>query len=373
MKKPIHLGIACGGTGGHFFPALAIAREFRRQGGQITLIIGGHHSEEQMALAQREGLTAVPADALRLPQHRRECLLFPFRFVAAVLRSRRLLKQLHPDVLLGMGSFASVPVGLAAACLRTPLVLHEGNTITGRANRFLSRWARRMATSFPEQANRTRTKCPAVWTGFPVRDEIVAAARNPFVPQEYLQSLHLDPALPLLLVFGGSQGARFINETTAQAAGLFGAEAGRRLQILHFSGEDQNEPLQEAYRKAGIRCVVKRNETAMHHAYLAAGLVVCRAGGATISELALFGRAALLIPLPSAAEDHQTANAQAAVRLGGAILSRQSDTTPETLAGLVREWLTAPQRCNELGQGLRRLAVPDASSKVVKLICDVLG
>lgn len=373
MDKNLHLGIACGGTGGHFFPALSIARELRRQGGQATMIIAGHHAADQIAMTQREGFAAVQAEALRIPQHRLDMPLFPFRLLAAAWRSRALLKRVQPDAVLGMGSFASVPVGLAAAFLRVPLVLHEGNVVTGRANRLLSRWARVLATSFPEQADLARVKCPTRHVGFPLREELVHAARNPFAPNAYLTALGLDPALPVLLVFGGSQGARFLNDTVPQALRLLDAEARKRFQLLHFTGQEENRALLGHYRQTGLPFHIKQSESEMHQAYLAAGLVICRAGGATISELALFVKPAILVPLPSAAEDHQTANARMVSRLGGGIASPQAETTPETIAALIRDWLSAPERFARLGSALAGLAVPDASANVVRLVRELRG
>ncbi len=404
-----HLCISTGGTGGHFFPALSIAREFRKTG-RVTLFIAGHHTAEQVAVAEKTGFDAVPGEALRLPGCPGTLLLFPFRFTRAFLDARRNLAALKPDAVLGMGSFASVPVGLAAASLRIPLVLHEGNAVTGRANRFLSRWARRLAASFPEQAGKKNVRCPVTVTGFPVRPELVEAAKSvavwqcdggtvetpdtspasspatataslsptatpphrhtatPAASAAYLAAHKLAPGSPTLLVFGGSQGARFINELVAETLSQLPEETRYRFQLIHLTGQEDNAALRERYERLGVQATVKRSETDMASAYRAASLVLCRAGSSTISELALFGVPAALIPLPSAADDHQTANARIAARNDAAILLPQPQATPETLLKILNAWLADPQAAAARGARLRdAMARPAAAGEVVAM------
>ncbi len=370
-----HLCISTGGTGGHFFPALAIAREFRKTG-RVTLLIAGHHTAEQVAVAEKAGFDARPGDALRLPSGPLAALLFPFRFLRAYLAAKRTLAALKPDVVLGMGSFASVPLGLAAAALRIPLVLHEGNAVTGRANRFLSRRARRLAASFAEQADKTPVRCPVTVTGFPVRPELVEAAtttpphRHAAMPDSsYLTAHKLAPGSPTLLVFGGSQGARFINELVAETLAQLPEETRYRFQLLHFTGQEDNAALRERYERLGLHAAVKKSESDMAAAYRAAGLVICRAGSSTISELALFGVPAVLIPLPSAADDHQTANARIAARNDAATLLPQPEATPEKLLEILNAWLADPQATAARGARLRdAMARPAAAAEVVTMI-----
>ena len=377
-----HLCISTGGTGGHFFPALSIAREFRKSG-RVTLLIAGHHTAEQVAIAEKAGFNAVAGDALRLPNSLGTALLFPFRFTRAFLDARRNLTALKPDIVLGMGSFASVPVGLAACSLRTPLVLHEGNAITGRANRFLSRWARRLATSFAEQADRSPVRCPVTVTGFPVRPELVEAAAAPTDERaattatpcaNYLAAHKLAAGSPTLLVFGGSQGARFINALIAETLAQLPEDARHQLQLIHLTGQEDNASLREQYERLGIQAAVKKSEGDMASAYRAASLVICRAGSSTISELALFAVPAVLIPLPSAADDHQSANARIAARNDAAILLPQAQATPDKLLGILNAWLADPSATAARGQRLRdAMARPHAAAEVVAFIRNILG
>ena len=380
-----HLCISTGGTGGHFFPALSIAREFRTSG-RVTLLIAGHHTAEQVALAEKAGFDAVAGDALRLPNSIAAALLFPLRFARAFLDARRTLGRLKPDIVLGMGSFASVPVGLAACTRRTPLFLHEGNAVTGRANRFLSRWARRLAASFTEQADKSPVRCPVTVTGFPVRPELVAAANRatvdgrlwPVEPLEastarplpdYLAAHKLAPGSPTLLVFGGSQGARFLNALLAETLAQLPEEARHQLQLIHLTGQEDNAALRGHYERFGIQAAVKKSEGDMASAYRAASLVICRAGSSTISELALFAVPAVLIPLPSAADDHQSANARIAARNEAAILLPQPQATPDKLRDIIRAWLADPAATAARGQRLHdAMARPNAAAEVVAFL-----
>jgi UDP-N-acetylglucosamine--N-acetylmuramyl-(pentapeptide) pyrophosphoryl-undecaprenol N-acetylglucosamine transferase len=168
----------------------------------------------------------------------------------------------------------------------------------------------------------------------------------------------------VLLLFGGSQGARHLNETVPAAVGRLAPSERSRFQVLHFTGQPNQDALAALWRAHGVRHALKQAEGDMHLAYLAAGLVICRAGAATLFELALFGRPAVLVPLPTAADDHQTANARVAARHAGALLLPQADATPAALASVLEDWLRAPDRFRAMGERLRPLAVPDAAERV---------
>jgi len=372
MAEPnVHLAIASGGTGGHFFPTLAIAREFRRQGGEVTLLVAGHHSREQLEIAKEHELPACEVRAVRLPGTPLATLTFGPRFLASVLTARRQLKQLRPDLVLGMGSFASVPASLAAASRRIPLVLHEGNAQVGRANRFLSRWSRALATSLPLLPGAAPGR-PHTRTGMPLRDSIIQGAGREAPVDGFHRDLGLETGKPVLLVFGGSQGARSINELMTRTAALLGDDAGR-FQVIHLTGSEENDAIVDAYADAGLQASVRKADHRIENCYLAADLVLCRGGASTISELALFGKPAILIPLPSAAEDHQTANARVIADTGAARLQVQAETTPEILVALLRDWLQAPDEWRVFGEKIRRLACPQAAEAVVELLWTTIG
>ena len=363
---PEHFAVACGGTGGHFYPTLAIARECRESGSEVTLLVAGQHAAEHLELAARNDLRAIRVPAVRLPGRSAALLTFPFRMLHALAVARRRLRQLRPTVVLGMGSFASVPACLAATSLRLPLVLHDGNARIGRANRFLSRWARVLATSLPVAPGQT-CRCPTADAGLPLRQSVLDAARRDGPPPGFLEGLGFAADRPVLLVFGGSQGARFLNDLMAATVACLGSEA-ERLQVIHLTGSDDNDGLERAYLSAGTRATVRRADPHIENDYLAAGLVVCRAGASTISELALFGRPAILVPLPTAAEDHQTVNARMVATRDAARLLPQDQATPAALAALLREWLRSPQEWAALGTNLKALARPDAGEAMARLL-----
>ena len=367
----LHLVIACGGTGGHFFPTLAIGREFRRQGGQVTLLVAGHHSRDQVETARRQDLPAIEVPATRLPRGPVTGVKFLWHFPRSVLAARRRLRELRPDLVLGMGSFASGPTCLAALFCRLPLMLHEGNSRTGLANRLLSHCARGLATSLPPLPGQA-CRCPVHRTGMPLREDVIRAAQTGTLAPGFLEQAGLVPGTPTLLVFGGSQGARFINDLVRQTAELLEAETAA-FQLIHLTGTDDNEARKQAYAAAGLRAWVRRADEHIENCYLAAGLVVCRGGASTISELALFAKPAILIPLPTAADDHQTANASVMANLGAARHLPQAEATPPRLADLLREWLRSPQTWQDYGAKIGATACPDAAAAVARLMWTAVG
>lgn len=373
MQSSYHLVIASGGTGGHFFPTLAIAREARAHGVRVTLLVAGHHCEEQIALARERELSAEAVPAFRLPRGAVSTMLFPFRLLRSLLAAWFRLRRLRPDVVLGMGSFVAVPVCLAAALRRTPLVLHEGNARVGKANRFLSRWARVLATSLPVVPGQD-IRCPQARTGMPLRESLLRAAERKVLPEGYFSELGLMPGRPVLLVFGGSQGAQSINGVMREALSLLGEHA-RRFQVIHLTGaeEEVNASLVQAYREAGTRAWVRRAEPHIENCYLAADLVFCRAGASTISELAVFGKSAILVPYPAAAEDHQTANAQTVTNRDAARLLPDNAATPDTVASLLRDWLDKPRDWHAYGHRIQELACPAAARAAIDLIAQTVG
>jgi len=371
MQSSYHLVIASGGTGGHFFPTLAIAREARARGLRVTLLIAGHRCEEQLALAREQGVSAEPVPAFRLPQGVVACLLFPFRFLRSLFSAWFRLRRLRPTVVLGMGSFAAVPVCFAAVSRRIPLILHEGNAHVGKANRFLSRWARVLATSLP-LARGQDIRCAQARTGMPLREGLLRAAQRKVLPDGYFDQAGLLPGRPLLLVFGGSQGAQSINDVMRATVTLLGDHA-RRFQVIHLTGTDDNVALLEAYSAAGTRACVQKAEPHIENCYLAADLVLCRAGASTICELALFGKPAVLIPYPAATEDHQTVNARTVIDRDAARLLPENAATPDTVASLIRDWLERPREWRDYGHKIEELACPEAAGAVVELMSQVVA
>ena len=361
-----HLVLATGGTGGHFYPALAIARGFTHRGGRATLVVAGRHAASQLELAAKHRIQAVEGRTVALPRSLSAALAFPSRLWGCCRHARRLLADLRPDVVLGMGGAASFAPCFVSARMGLPLVLHEGNAIVGRTNRVLSRWARHLTVSLPLAPGQA-VHCPQTRTGLPLRDAVLQAAGDAARVPAYLEDAGLDPELPVLLVFGGSQGAQHLNETMVQTIALLGDEQSG-FQVIHLTGQPDNGGIQEAYARSSVRAVVKQRDEHIENAYLAADLVFCRSGASTLHELALFGLPAILVPYPTAADDHQTANARLFAERDAARLLAQQDATPPAVSILLKDWLRDPDAWRERGRKARELASPKAAEAIAELL-----
>lgn len=365
-EKASHIVIASGGTGGHFYPTLAIAKQIVAKGSGVTLLLAGHHTDEQIGVAQQHGLEAHAVRAIRLPRTPLQALTFPFVFLVSIAGAWSKLRSLAPDAVLGMGSFASAPVCLAAVLGRRPLYLHEGNAWVGRANRLLSRWARCIATSLP-LASGAAIQCSHRQTGMPLRQALLDAAENQRLPSDFLAASGLTPGKPIVLIFGGSQGADALNTLMLEVAQQL-KDNSKQLQVIHLTGRADNSDLVQAYSAAGIRACVKERDQSIENCYLAADLVLCRAGASTLCELALFKKPGILIPLPTAAEDHQTANARALADRRAAVHLPQDQATPERVTELLHDWLQTSKTWHEMARSVGSLAKPDAARDVAEMV-----
>ena len=365
MKTPSgHLVVATGGTGGHFYPGLAVARAFQGQGGTASLIVSGQHVDTHVKAAREEGVDAVPCPAFRLPRGVSDCVCFGPRIVFGVARARRLLKGTNADFVLGMGSFASFPACMAAAWTGRPMFLHDGNAVIGRANRFLSRWANCLALSLPLAPGQS-IRCPTRLTGMPVRRRILQAIAVPAEKNQLLAEYKLEPRRKTLLVFGGSQGAAFINSLMRECA------PGWRelpLQVIHLTGQDDNAVLTETYADAGVPAVVQRYEPAMEKLYALADGVLCRSGGGTLAELALFGIPPILIPIPGSPLDHQQLNAAVLSQAGAAVVLNQKTVTAVEVNRHVKSLFGASDIWMRRERKIRAFATPRAASAIVDMI-----
>ena len=366
-----HLVIACGGTGGHFYPTLAVAREYSKRGGTVTLLVSGKHAAEQGRISVSSGFRACELQAVRLPNNPLAALLFPFQFYRCVLKARKVLRSLRPDILLGMGSFAAVPACLALPRKELPLVLHEGNAFMGKANRFLAGKAAAIALSLPLRYPAQLKGRPSALVGMPLREAIVQGAKCQQAPDTYLAGHGLSPERRNILVFGGSQGARFINELILKSLPHRG-EIANHLQFIHLTGSDNNQELLTAYQEAGILAIVQRGEANIENCYLAADLVVCRGGASSICELALFGKPLLIIPLPTAADDHQRINAEMLQEKQAAKLLPQNENAQDLFLQELLDWHKHPEQWEEMGKRLLNFARHDAASAMTDILQQVL-
>lgn len=348
------LMVTGGGTGGHVFPALAVACEFRRRSPANAILFVGTENGLEKSVVPAAGfeLRTVPVagfQGVAAPGKLRSLALLP----RSLWGSFRLLRAFQPDAVFGVGGYASGPAMFAAALAGWPTVLFEPNAEPGLANRLLGPLVKRAAVSYEETARRFGSK--AVRTGSPVRAEFFA------VPPKS----HQPPFT--LLIFGGSQGALAINQAVVDALPALLA-GGRPLRFVHQSGERDFNAVRVAYASREIRAEVQPFFHDMPARFAAADLVICRSGASTVAELAAAGRAALLIPFPKATDQHQLRNAEALVRARAARLLEQSQLTGERLAAEILALLEHPDELRAMEEVARRLAVPDAAARIADLI-----
>jgi UDP-N-acetylglucosamine--N-acetylmuramyl-(pentapeptide) pyrophosphoryl-undecaprenol N-acetylglucosamine transferase len=340
--------IMAGGTGGHVFPALAVADHLRELGWRVTWL--GARTGMEATLVPKHGyeMVWVRFSGLRGKGFVAK-LLLPLNLLVAFWQSLRALRAHRPDVVLGMGGYIAFPGGMMAALVGRPLAIHEQNSIAGLANRVLAAVADRVLVAFPHALPK------ATFVGNPVRVAIARVAP----PAE--RFAHRSGPLRLLVV-GGSLGAAALNEIVPQALALLPPEA--RPTVTHQSGVRHIEALRAGYARAGVAATAVAFIDDMARAYADADLVICRAGATTVAELAAAGVAAILVPFPFAVDDHQTTNARYLADAGAGVLVQQRDLTPERLAellgGLPRERLLV------MANLARALGKPDATRAVAE-------
>jgi UDP-N-acetylglucosamine--N-acetylmuramyl-(pentapeptide) pyrophosphoryl-undecaprenol N-acetylglucosamine transferase len=348
------LMIMAGGTGGHVFPALAVADEMRRRAWNVVWLGSPDGMEARLVPARGYELAPVRFSGLRGKGVLAK-LLLPTRLLVAFWQSLKAIRAHRPDVVLGMGGYIAFPGGMMASLLNRPLAIHEQNSIAGLTNKALVKLADRVMVAFPGALP------AATFTGNPVRAQIAHVAAPAMRYRMRSGALRL-------LVVGGSLGAAALNEIVPKALALMPAE--RRPRVTHQAGEKHIETLRAHYAAAGVdgECVAFIDDMAA--AYANADLVVCRAGATTVAELAAAGVASLLVPFPFAVDDHQTTNAAYLADPGAALLVQQRELTPERLAeillGLDRGRLEA------MAEKARALAKPEATAAVAD-ICEALA
>jgi UDP-N-acetylglucosamine--N-acetylmuramyl-(pentapeptide) pyrophosphoryl-undecaprenol N-acetylglucosamine transferase len=369
---PMQMVVACGGTGGHFYPGLSVARTAMAKGFSVGLFLTGRAAEDQAQMARSLGVPARVLPTLRTPVGLAGKAGFALRLADSVWRHRRELRASDAKVILAMGSFNSVPTVLAAALLGLPVILHEGNARIGKANRFLSRWARHLGIAFPP-VNVDALRCPWSVTGMPLRPELRLPPPDRDMAMARLNRLHstampLRSDLPTLLVFGGSQGARTLNQALPEAVRRLAQELPGAFQVVHLAGAASMGTVGEAYGKCSVPTLVLASSDDMTAIYAAADLVVCRAGGSTLAELALFGKGAILVPFPYATDRHQDDNAAHFTVADAALAVSDADCTPERICTELAGWLRQPDPWRQRGQRALALAHADAAERVFDLM-----
>jgi len=354
--------LAAGGTGGHLFPAEALAAELLGAGSAVHLMsdarvdnFAGHVAgieTHHVRAAQLGGGAAHAAHALG-------------ELALGTLQARRLLRRLAPACVIGFGGYASIPAMLAAVSLGLPTVIHEQNAVLGRANRLLAPRVRRIATGFPatlglRQAERART----VHTGNPVRSSVLALARTRYKAPQRGGTIEL-------LILGGSQGARIMTEVVPPALASLPTRLREMLQVSHQARSEDLSAAEAIYRQNRIRAEVQSFFTDVPERLARAHLAICRAGASSMAELAAIGRPALLIPYPHATDDHQAANARAFAETGAGWVVAQSELRPDTLALHLEELLGNPAALSDAAQRAGDFGRPDAAARLAHLAIEL--
>ncbi len=353
--------IAGGGTGGHIIPALAVARELAARHGAEVLLVGTERGLETRLVPQ----AGFPLELIKIGPLNRVSLATRLRTLfdipASLFVCRRIIRDFKPDVVLGIGGYASGPGVAAALLLRVPTVLFEPNAMPGLANRLVGKRVQAAAVNFPAAARWFRN---AEVTGIPVRPGFFGlAAPDPKAP-------------PHLLVFGGSQGARLFNQTLPKIAAAL-LDALPDLTILHQCGARHVEVTQAAFEASGAdpaRWQVSAFLDDMPAQFARAHLVMARSGASTVAELAAAGKPALLVPFAAAADDHQKRNAEEMAKAGAAVMLTETDlATPETLLIALKELLTSPAKLAAMAVAAKEQARPGAAERIADRLAELAG
>jgi UDP-N-acetylglucosamine--N-acetylmuramyl-(pentapeptide) pyrophosphoryl-undecaprenol N-acetylglucosamine transferase len=349
-----------GGTGGHVFPALAVAERFQAR--RIPLVWMGTQRGLEARLVPPTGIPMewIGVAGLRGTGWQR-LIGAPAMLIRALWQAAAILHRIRPCLALGMGGFASGPGGLMARCLGIPLIVHEQNALPGMTNRWLARLATQVLEAFPGSFPPARR---ALRVGNPVRSDIAALAdpRRRFAERA---------GQARLLVMGGSQGAAGLNQLVPAALSLLGD--GERPEVRHQTGAKLYESTERQYRERSVAAQLAPFIDNMAEAYGWADLVLCRAGALTIAELAAAGVGSILVPFPHAVGDHQTANARFLEQADAALVNQQSTLTPERLATLLRPLLSDRKRLLAMAEAARRLAQADAAERIAQLCLGQIG
>lgn len=347
---PLSIVIMAGGTGGHVFPALAVAEELRKQGASLSWLGTARGIEAELVPAANIPLHCLTIEGVRGKGWATK-LKAPFLLLSAVWQARKILQQEQADAVLGLGGFASGPGGVAAWLLGKPVLIHEQNAVAGTTNRWLARLANRVMEAFPGSLPK------ATHVGNPVRESIARVAPLTLAADQPLK----------VLVLGGSLGAMALNEMIPAAIATLPAEL--RPMVKHQTGKKHQQTTQQHYEDAGVVAEVLAFIDDMAAVYEWADVVICRAGALTVSELTLAGRGALLVPYPYAIDDHQTHNALWLEHNGAGVVRQQQHLTVGNIAEFIRNVATDRQQLITMGHNARKLAMPDAARDVAK-ICE---
>ncbi len=356
-EHPLNIVIACGGTGGHLFPGIAVAEELKKAGHRPMLLIS-QKSVDAQASRKYGDLDFRTVEAIAKP---RVCSLKIFPFAWKLLRTwrtcKRILREVDADVVLGMGGFTSLPPVKIAHALGKRTYVHDSNALPGKANRLTSRWCDAVLLGMQEAAHYfPKSRC--LVTGTPIRAEL----QQSIPPSEARERLGLDPGAPVVLAMGGSQGARSLNSAIIEAA----AQAGN-MQFLLLAGQADYERARELAASLTNVAVLPFCSD-MATAYAAATAVIARSGASSLTELSALGKAALLVPFPFAADDHQTHNARVYAAGGAARMVRQNLLTADVILSFVRDIVLDDEARQRMEDAARARANDDAAAHIAHVL-----
>jgi len=350
-KNPF-VAIACGGTGGHLFPGLAVAEQLKRHGCDVALLISPKDVDQQ-AVKSARGMEVFTLPAVGLQN--RNYFSFAGSFVKSLAAAKKIFRQRRPQAVLAMGGFTSAPPIFAGRKFGAKTFLHESNTIPGKANRFLARFVDEAFVGFPETATRLKAR-KVTPTGTPVRPQF--GIRN---TAECRLALGLNTERPTILVVGGSQGASGLNAMVLSALPLL---KQKNWQWLHLTGSSDFEKVKSAYASLGINAIVKPFLAEMDLALGAATAAVSRAGASSLAEIAALRLPALLVPFPAAADNHQFFNARLYALSGAARLLEQKDSTPDKVAGILAELVEDDSARSKMDAALELWHSPKSAEQI---------
>ncbi|MBC7979567.1 MAG: undecaprenyldiphospho-muramoylpentapeptide beta-N-acetylglucosaminyltransferase [Armatimonadetes bacterium] len=356
---PKKILIACGGTGGHLFPGIAVAESLLAQGHQPLLLISQKKIDAQAASKYPHLEFQTVSAIAKPPTLSPKMLPFLWALHQSISTSKKILRAFQADAVLGMGGFTSLPPVFAGHRLKLKTFIHDSNARPGRANILAARFCNQVLIGLEPAAAYFKNK-PTLTTGTPARPEILTLPSR----AEAAARFSLDPGKTTLLVTGGSQGSLRLNQLIAHAATYLPAE----IQILHIAGPGDYDRIKEEHptQRHGYELIGFCDQ--MASAYALADLVIARSGASTLTEISLARLPSILVPYPYAADDHQTANAKVFATAGAAQLIQEKDLTPEALAKILSSLLTSPGALKQMAQAAHSLAIPDAAARVTKAI-----
>lgn len=357
MTKGLIL-LAAGGTGGHLFPAEALAHELIAMGYRVHLVTDSR-AERFAGKFPAEAVHVVPSATIgsKNPVAIGKALL---TLSSGFLKARRLVRRLKPALVAGFGGYPTLPPVLAAASLGVPTLIHEQNAVMGRANRLLAGQVKAIAGGFlPEGSGSHAAKIVA--TGNPVRPAVLGAAATPYRPSAGDEPFHL-------VVFGGSQGAQYFSEAVPEAIALLDESQRRRLRLTQQARAGDEAAVRARYAALGVSAEIAPFFTDMAERIGQAQFLICRSGASTVSEISVIGRPAILVPYPYALDHDQAANAAALERQGGARVIAQRSLSPESLSALIHGAMNDPERMATMAAAARAAGKPDAARLLARLV-----